>query len=125
MAWNDPRPMSPHLQIYKLPLTAKLSILHRITGVVLFAGLVLMAIILLSIANGPDCWATMQSFLNSFIGKFILFGFTLCLFYHLCNGIRHLFWDIGKGLELEDAKKSGLIVVAVSIFLTVFTWVVA
>jgi len=125
MAWNDPRPMSPHLQIYKLPFTAKLSILHRGTGAVLFAGLILMVLTLLSIAGGPESWASMQSFLSSFIGKFILFGFTFCLFYHMCNGIRHLFWDIGKGLELEDAKKTGIAVIAASAFLTVFTWIIA
>ncbi len=125
MAWNDPRPMSPHLQIYKLPFTAKLSILHRGTGAVLFAGLILMVMVLLSIAGGAESWASMHSFLSSFIGKFILFGFTFCLFYHMCNGIRHLLWDIGKGLELEDAKKSGIAVIATSVFLTIFTWIIA
>ena len=125
MAWNDPRPMSPHIQIYKLPFTAKLSILHRGTGIVLFAGLILMVMVLLSIAGGAESWASMQSFLSGFIGKFILFGFTFCIYYHMCNGIRHLFWDIGRGLELEDAKKSGLMVIGVSIFLTLFTWIIA
>jgi len=125
MAWNDPRPMSPHLQIYKLPFTAKLSIMHRGTGVALFAGLILMVFVLLSIAGGPESWASMQGFLSSFFGKFILFGFTFCLYYHMCNGIRHLFWDIGMGLELEDAKKSGLGVIAASVFLTLITWIIA
>ena len=125
MAWNDPRPMSPHLQIYKLPFTAKLSILHRGTGAVLFAGLILMVLVLLSIAGGAESWASMQSFLSSFIGKFILFGFTFCIYYHMCNGIRHLFWDIGMGLDLEDSKKSGLGVIAASVFLTLLTWIIA
>ena len=125
MAWNDPRPMSPHLQIYKLPFTAKLSIMHRGTGAVLFAGLILMVMTLLSIAGGAESWASMQSFLSGFIGKFILLGFTFCLYYHMCNGIRHLFWDIGKGLELEEAKKTGIAVIGVSIFLTLLTWIIA
>lgn len=125
MAWNDPRPMSPHLQIYKLPFTAKLSILHRGTGCVLFSGLILMVLVLLSIANGPASWASMQSFLSSFIGKFILFGFTFCVYYHMCNGVRHLFWDIGKGLEMEDAIKSGYTVIGASIGLTLITWIIA
>lgn len=125
MAWNDPRPMSPHLQIYKLPFTAKLSILHRGTGAVLFAGLILMVLVLLSIAGGAESWATMQNFLSGFIGKFILFGFTFCIYYHMCNGIRHLFWDIGMGLELDDAKKSGLVVIGASVFLTLLTWIIA
>ena len=125
MAWNDPRPMSPHLQVYKLPLTAKLSILHRGTGAVLFVGLILMVLVLLSAANGSDSWQNMHGFLSSFLGKFVLFGFTFSLYYHLCNGIRHLFWDIGKGLDLECANKSGITVMAVSIFLTLLTWIVA
>jgi succinate dehydrogenase / fumarate reductase cytochrome b subunit len=125
MAWNDPRPMSPHLQVYKLPLTAKLSIVHRGTGAALFIGLILMVLVLLSAANGADSWQTMQSFLSSFLGKFVLFGFTFALYYHLCNGIRHLFWDIGKGLDLEDANKSGIAVIAISIFLTLLTWIIA
>ena len=125
MALNDPRPLSPHLQIYKLPFTAKLSILHRGTGAALFAGLILMVLILLSIAGGPSSWASMQAFLSSFFGKFILFGFTFCIYYHMCNGIRHLFWDVGIGLELDEAKKSGLAVIAASIFLTLFTWIIA
>ena len=125
MAWNDPRPLSPHLQIYKLPFTAKLSILHRATGIVMFAGLILMVLVLLSISNGAESWASMQSFLSSFIGKFILFGFTLCLYYHMCNGVRHLLWDIGVGLELEDAKRSGIVVLGSSVFLTLLTWIIA
>jgi len=117
--------MSPHLQIYKLPFTAKLSILHRGTGCVLFAGLILMVMVLLSIANGPESWASMQAFLASFIGKFILFGFTFALYYHMCNGVRHLFWDIGRGLEMEDAIKSGFTVIITSICLTLITWIIA
>ena len=125
MAWNDPRPMSPHLQVYKLPLTAKLSILHRVTGAVLFIGLILMILVLLSAANGADSWRDMHAFLSSIFGKFVLFGFTFSLYYHLCNGIRHLFWDIGKGLDLVDANKSGVAVIAISIFLTLLTWIIA
>ncbi len=124
MAWNDPRPMSPHLQVYKLPLTAKLSILHRITGAVLFTGLILMILVLLSAANGADSWQNMHAFLSSIFGKFVLFGFTFSLYYHLCNGIRHLFWDIGKGLDLVDANKSGIAVIAISVFLTLLTWII-
>ena len=125
MAWNDPRPMSPHLQIYKLPFSAKLSIMHRGTGAVLLAGLILMVLVLLSIAGGPESWASMQSFLSGFIGKFILFGFTFCIYYHTCNGIRHLFSDMGMGLEIKDSNRSGIIVIAVSVFLTLLTWIIA
>jgi len=125
MAWQDKRPMSPHLQVYKLPFTAKLSILHRGTGAVLFLGLILMTAVLYSAATGAENWNVMQSFLASILGKLILIGFTFALYYHLCNGIRHLFWDIGKGLDLEDSKKSGVAVLIVSSLLTIITWLIA
>lgn len=125
MSWDDPRPMSPHLQIYKLPLTAKLSVLHRGTGAVLFIGLILMVLVLLSAANGSESWQSMHAFLSSFFGKLVLFGFTFSLYYHLCNGIRHLYWDIGRGLELDSVRKSALATLGISVFLTLLTWVVA
>ena len=101
MSWDDKRPMSPHIQIYKMPITAKLSILHRGTGVALFMGLLLMVWVLTAAAGGVDSWQTMHSFLSSWFGKFVLFGFSFSVYYHLCNGIRHLMWDMGKGLSLE------------------------
>lgn len=125
MAWDDKRPMSPHLQIYRLPLTAILSITHRATGAVLFAGLLLMILVLFSAANGPESWHSMQGFLSSVIGKIILFGFTFALFYHFSNGIRHLFWDFGKGFELQTARKTGVAVIIVSIILTALVWIIA
>ncbi|CAA6810198.1 MAG: Succinate dehydrogenase cytochrome b-556 subunit [uncultured Thiotrichaceae bacterium] len=125
MSWDDKRPMSPHLQVYKLPLTAKLSIMHRGTGAALFAGLILMVLVLASAAGGADSWASMQGFLSSWFGKLVLFGFTFALYYHLCNGIRHLAWDIGKGFELKEAAQSGKIVIGASVALTILTWLLA
>jgi succinate dehydrogenase / fumarate reductase cytochrome b subunit len=125
MSWDDKRPMSPHLQVYKLPLTAKLSILHRGTGAALFMGLILMVWVLVAGASGTASWQTMHSFLSSWFGKLVLFGFTFSLYYHFCNGIRHLFWDIGKGLDLNDARTSGKIVIIASIILTLLTWLIA
>ena len=125
MSWNDKRPMSPHLQIYDLPLTAKLSILHRGTGAVLFIGLILMVWVFAVAANGEASWQGMHSFLSSWFGKLVLFGFTFSLYFHLCNGIRHLLWDIDKGLALVDANKSNLIVLGASAVLTVLTWLIA
>ena len=125
MSWNDKRPMSPHLQIYKLPLTAKLSVLHRGTGVVLTLGLVLLAIVVASAASGESAWASMRWLLSSWLGSLVLIGFTASLYYHFCNGIRHLFWDMDKGLDLKTAKKSALWVIIASIALTVFTWTLA
>jgi len=125
MSWNDKRPMSPHLQVYKLPLTAKLSILHRGTGAVLFIGLLLMVWVLVAAAMGATSWHSMHSFLSSWFGKLVLFGFTFSLYYHFCNGIRHLFWDMGKGFELTSSPKSGIAVIFTSLLLTVVTWLIA
>lgn len=125
MSWDDKRPMSPHLQVYKLPLTAKLSILHRGTGAALFIGLILMVLVFTAGAAGATSWQTMHSFLASWLGKLILFGFTFSLYYHLCNGIRHLFWDIGKGLDLDDARRSAKVVIIASVILTLLTWLIA
>ncbi len=125
MSWDDKRPMSPHLQVYKLPLTANLSILHRGTGAILFIGLILMVCILTAGASGYESWQSMHGFLSSWFGKLILFGLTFSLYYHFCNGVRHLFWDIGQGLDLESAHKSGKAVIVTSITLTLFTWLIA
>ncbi len=125
MSWTDKRPMSPHLQIYKLPITAKLSVLHRGTGAVLTLGLILLSIVMASAASGESAWASIHWLLSSWFGYFVLFGFTASLYYHFCNGIRHLFWDAGKGLNLECAEKSAVIVLIATAALTIFTWVIA
>lgn len=119
------RPLSPHLQVYRPQLTSVLSIAHRVTGVALSAGLIGLVYWLMSLAAGPDAYANAQQVLGSWLGKLILLGFTFALFYHFCNGIRHLCWDIGLGFEIETVYTSGWIVVGVSIGLTVLTWIVA
>ena len=125
MSWNDKRPMSPHLQIYDLPITAKLSVLHRGTGVVLSIGLILVAIIIASIASGESAWASIRWVVSSWFGYLVLIGFSASLYYHLCNGIRHLFWNIGKGLDLETSKKSAVYVLISTLILTTLTWGIA
>lgn len=120
----DRRPLSPHLQVYKPQLTSVLSISHRITGVALAAGTLLLAWWLIAAATGPEAFATVQGFLGSWLGYLILFGFSYALMYHLCNGIRHLFWDAGYGFEIETAYKSGWATVAGSIVLTVVAWAI-
>ena len=118
------RPLSPHLQVYKPQITSTLSILHRMTGVGLGLGTVFLAWWLISAATGAEAHATAQAFLGSIFGRIILLGFTIALFYHLSNGIRHLFWDAGYGFDLGTAAKSGWAVVAATLVLTVLTWVV-
>jgi succinate dehydrogenase / fumarate reductase cytochrome b subunit len=102
-----------------------LSILHRITGVGLGLGTLLMAYWLISAAAGPDRFADAQAFLGSILGRVILLGFTVSLTFHFCNGIRHLFWDAGKGFELSTARASGIAVFLGTLVLTAATWVVA
>ena len=121
----DRRPLSPHLQIYKPQLTSVLSISHRITGVGLAAGTLLLTWWLLAAAAGPEAFATVQGFLGSWIGYVILFGFSYALMYHLCNGVRHLFWDAGRGFELPTVYKTGWAVVIGSAALTVIAWAIA
>jgi succinate dehydrogenase / fumarate reductase cytochrome b subunit len=117
--------MSPHLQVYKLPATAMLSILHRGTGAILFFGFIALSLILVCAMYGAESWAYAQALLTSWFGYLVLFGFSFSLYYHLCNGIRHLFWDISCGFSLEQTKKSGMYVLAGAVVLTLLTWLVA
>ncbi|MBX2824451.1 MAG: succinate dehydrogenase, cytochrome b556 subunit [Gammaproteobacteria bacterium] len=119
------RPLSPHLQIYKLPLTALISIAHRITGVINSIGAILLVFVLAAAAGGQDSYATAEWILTSWLGTLILFGFTLTLYYHFCNGIRHLFWDTGLGFEVETANKTARLTLVAAGVLTVLTWIVA
>jgi succinate dehydrogenase / fumarate reductase cytochrome b subunit len=118
------RPLSPHLQIYRWQWTMTLSILHRITGVALAVGTLLLVWWLVAAATGPGYFAYVQSFLGGWLGRLLLFGWSVALFYHLCNGIRHLFWDAGKGLELGPARASAMVVLAATAILTAIAWIV-
>jgi succinate dehydrogenase / fumarate reductase, cytochrome b subunit len=118
------RPLSPHLQVYKWQLTSVLSILHRATGIALSVGALYLATWVIYAAANPTAYALFQSFNTSILGRVVLGGWLFCAFYHLCNGIRHLFWDAGYGFELKDAYRSGWIVVAVSLVATVVSWIV-
>jgi len=125
MAWNDKRPMSPHLQIYKLPLTAYVSIGNRIAGVINSVAMILLVLVLAVAAGSTTDSSFILSVLNSWFGKLVLFGFTLTLYYHMCNGIRHLFWDVGMGFELETANKTAKVSIGVAVALTIITWIIA
>ena len=118
------RPLSPHLQVYRPQLTSVLSILHRATGIALSIGALYLAIWVMYAAGGARGYEAFQSFNASILGRILLGGWLFSAFYHLCNGIRHLFWDAGYGFELEDAYRSGWIVVVVSLIATVLSWIV-
>ncbi len=116
------RPLSPHLQVYRPQITSVLSITHRATGVALAAGTLLLVWWLIAAATGPEAFARAQSFIGSWLGLLLLLGWTVSLFFHLCNGIRHLFWDAGYGFELKTTYASGWTVVLATVVLTVLAW---
>ena len=118
------RPTSPHLQIYKWGPHMALSILHRASGVALGGGTLLLAWWLISLASGPDEYAQFQTCMESLIGKTVLLGFTLALMLHLCNGVRHLFWDMGMGLEIETTARTNMLVFLGTVVLTAVSWVI-
>jgi len=119
------RPLSPHLQIYRPQLTSVLSITHRATGIVLAIGTLVLVYWLLAAASGAEAYTSAQQLLGTLIGRLVLLGFTFALFFHLCNGIRHLFWDAGLGFELKTTYASGRAVLVMSIVLTVIAWILA
>ncbi len=116
------RPVSPHLQIYKPQLTSTLSIVHRITGVVAFAGSLLVMLWLVSLAWDASLYGFLQRIVLSLPVQFFLFFWTLSLVYHLLNGIRHLMWDAGKGFELPEIYRSGRLVLVMSLLITAAIW---
>lgn len=119
---TDNRPLSPHLQVYRPQLTSVMSISHRISGVLLSLGLVLVVAWLLALAAGPDRFATLTRILSSVPALVFLLAWTAALFYHLLNGIRHLLWDAGWLLDLRGAYASGWTVVGLAAALTVIAW---
>ena len=117
------RPLSPHLQIYRPQITSVLSIGHRLTGLALSLGTLLLVWWLVALARGPEAFASAQSFVGSWFGRLLLLGWSFSLFFHLANGIRHLCWDAGYGFEIKTTTVSGWVVVAASLALTVIAWV--
>jgi succinate dehydrogenase / fumarate reductase cytochrome b subunit len=117
------RPLSPHLQIYRPQLTSVLSISHRLSGIALSVGALLLVYWLAAAAGGEAAFATAQALLGSVVGRVLLFGWSLALFYHLANGIRHLVWDAGFGFELPTVYRSGWAVVAFTVAATLVAWI--
>lgn len=119
------RPLSPHLQVYRPQITTVLSILHRITGVGLSLGAIWLVAWLYLAAKGGSGFDAIRAFNSSWIGVLLLIGFAFALYYHLCNGIRHLAWDAGLGFDLKTVTWSGWLVVIASGALTVLSVIVA
>jgi succinate dehydrogenase / fumarate reductase cytochrome b subunit len=118
-------PMSPHLTVWRWHITMATSILHRATGVALYAGALIAAAWAVSLALGPDAYAQFKALLGSPVGKLVMFGLTLSVFYHLANGIRHLVWDAGHGLDVKSANASSIVILAFTVAATVAMWWIA
>ena len=111
------RPLSPHLSVYRFMYTMVLSILHRMTGVFLSLGLLLLVWWLMALASGPSTYAGAETFMSGWFVKLLLAGWLASFVYHLCNGIRHLTWDLGLGMEKREARQSGYAVVLAALIL--------
>lgn len=119
-----PRPVSPHLQIYRLTPTMIMSGVHRASGAALYFGVLLVAWWLVAASTSESAFATANGVMGSWIGLLVLLGFTWSLWVHMLGGIRHLIWDTGRGLEKRTATTYSLATLAGSIVLTILTWIV-
>ncbi len=119
------RPLSPHLQTYRWTLTMALSIVHRITGVALYAGTLLLVWWLIAAASGPAAYSYVLAFSTSFVGKLIVFGFTWALFHHALSGVRHLVWDLGYGFGPAEREWLTWAALIGGIALTIIVWIAA
>lgn len=116
------RPLSPHLQIYKPQITSAMSIFHRFTGIALSIGSVLLVAWLWAAAYSGTYFEMWQTFFTSTLGTIMLVGWSAAFYYHLGNGIRHLFWDMGRGFDLANVTRSGLAVLGFVVIATAITW---
>lgn len=121
------RPISPHLSIYRPQLTSVMSIFHRFTGIFLYLGIIFTSWLIFALVYYPDCLQNIASKISDYrilinLMKLALFGWSFSFFYHLLNGVRHLFWDAGKGFDLKTSYMTGKIVIFLSIILTIGTW---
>ena len=118
------RPLSPFMFPiwYHFQITSALSILHRLTGIALAVGSILLVWWLITVAAGGELFAATHAFLASPFGLVLLFGWSVAFFYHLCNGVRHLAWDAGYGFEIRAAARSGYAVIAMTALLTLLAW---
>jgi succinate dehydrogenase / fumarate reductase cytochrome b subunit len=120
-----PRPLSPHLQVWRWHVTMLNSILHRVTGCGLYLGAIILVCWAVALASGPDAYAGYMSVLGSPLGKLVLIGLTVCVFFHMANGVRHLAWDIGKGFVPKTADFTAVVAIAFAFAATVAVWALA
>lgn len=121
---TDNRPLSPHLQVYRLPFTAITSISHRISGALLAAGSLVLVYWVAAVAGGAERYTAASAVLGSVPVRVLMFVWTFILFYHLCNGVRHLFWDAGYGFDLAVVQRTGQAVIGAAVVLTLITWLI-
>lgn len=119
---NRNRPLSPHLQVYRLPLTGLISISHRMTGVMLSFGLVFFVYIVSTIASGEQSYQDLQNLLDSWLCLLIYWGFVYALFFHLCHGVRHLVWDAGAGFQRDTMNRYAALELLASVALTLIVY---
>ena len=119
-----PRPLSPHIEIYKWKMTMAMSIAHRVTGVGLYIGVLLLAWFLIAASSDAATFGVFSGFIRSFVGQIVLFGFTWALFHHLVGGLRHFVWDAGYGMDapIRDQLATGTLIASVA--LTLIVWVI-
>ena len=121
---SRPRPLSPHLSVWRFQLPAVMSITHRITGVILTSGTLLLAIWLIALAFGETSFNFVYAVIAHPFGQLVLVGYSAVLFYHACNGVRHLFWDFGVALDIPGVYFSGRIAIALTVCLTIVFWAI-
>jgi succinate dehydrogenase / fumarate reductase cytochrome b subunit len=119
------RPLSPHLQVYRLPLTAWVSITHRATGVFLSLGMIFLVVFLLAVAQGEESYAWVHSFLQSVAGRLLLWAWVYSLLFHLCHGFRHLIWDTGHSFERDTLNRFAAYEIAASLLLVIVLFLFA
>jgi succinate dehydrogenase / fumarate reductase cytochrome b subunit len=120
-----PRPLSPHLQVYRWSWTMAMSVVHRVTGSALYVGTALVAIWLVALASGPKAFAAAQAFFGSKLGVLILLGYTWALMHHMLGGVRHFVWDFGHGMGATERLALARFTLVGSVALTVLIWLVA
>ena len=118
------RPISPHLTVYRLTLTMAMSIAHRVSGVALYFGTLLLVWWLVAASTSPRNFDLINGFFGTWIGRLVLFGYTWALFHHLLGGIRHLIWDTGRGLGEHERNLFARLTIIGSVSLTILVWLI-